>query len=237
MTRTYHRWHASSLGREMELLVFGHGGTPFLVFPTSMGAFYEYEDRGMVQAVADKLESGRLQLVCLSSVDPESWYNRRAHPRRRLDRHLQYERYVLEEVLPLVRHLNPSPVIGVTGCSFGAYHAVVLALRHPEAFTACITMGGAFDVTQFLDGFADSDAYFLNPTHFLPNLSDPAYLDRFRRNKWVLVTGEHDICRRANEAFSAVLTSKRVPHSLHVWGHGSKHDWPDWRSMAAAYLP
>lgn len=221
----------------MELLVFGHGGAPVLVFPSSMGAFYEFEDRGMVGAVAGKLEQGTLQLFCLASVDCESWYNRRAHPRHRIERHLQYERYVLGDVVPLARELSHQRAVGVTGCSFGAYHAMALALRHPHTVTSCITMGGAFDVTQFLDGYADEDAYFLNPVQFLPNLSDPGYLDQFRRNKWVLVTGEHDICRAANEAFGAILTSKRIPHSLHVWGDGSKHDWPDWRPMASAYLP
>jgi esterase/lipase superfamily enzyme len=237
MERNYHRWYARSLGRDMELLVFGHGGSPILVFPTSMGAFFEYEDRGMVHAVADKLEQGVLQLFCVASIDSESWYNRRAAPRHRITRHLQYEEYVLGDVVPLARHLSQRQGVGVTGCSFGAYHAVALALRHPSTFTSCITMGGAFDVTPFLDGYADEDAYLLNPMQFLPNLSDRYYLDQFRRNKWVLVTGERDICRGANESFGAILTSKRIPHSLHIWGHGSKHDWPDWRRMAAAYLP
>ena len=85
--------------------------------------------------------------------------------------------------------------MGVTGCSFGAYHAMALALRQPYVFTSCITMGGAFDVSQFLDGYFDEDCYFLNPPSFLPGMSDPYYLDQFRRNKWVLVTGDHDICR------------------------------------------
>jgi esterase/lipase superfamily enzyme len=237
MKRDYHRWYARSLGRDMETLVFGHAGPALLVFPTSMGAFFEYEDRGMVEALRDKLEHGRLQLVCISSVDLESWYNRRAHPRQRIDRHLQYEAYILEDVVPLVRHLNPHAPLGVTGCSFGAYHALVLALRQPETFTSCITMGGAFDITQFLDGYYDEDAYFLNPTHFLPNLSDRRYLDQFRRNKWVLVTGVEDICRGATEAMAGMLQAKRIARSLHVWGNGSKHDWPDWRPMAAAYLP
>ncbi len=58
MQRDYHSWSSPVLGRRMEMLVFGHGGTPSLVFPTSMGAFFEYEDRGMVGAVADKLEAG-----------------------------------------------------------------------------------------------------------------------------------------------------------------------------------
>jgi esterase/lipase superfamily enzyme len=237
MNRQYHRWYSRSLNRDMELLIFGHAGPPVLVFPSSMGAFFEYEDNGMVRALAEKLERGWLQLYCVSSIDGESWYNRNAHPRQRVRRHLQYEDYILNDVVQLVRHLNRHPGIGVTGCSFGAYHAMAFALRHPYTFNACTTMGGAFDITQFLDGYFDEDCYFLNPPSFLSNLSDEYYLDQFRRNKWVLVTGEHDICRAANETFSGLLHHKGVPHSLHVWGYGSKHDWPDWRPMAAAYLP
>jgi esterase/lipase superfamily enzyme len=220
----------------MDLLIFGHDGPPMLVFPTSMGAFYEYEDRGMVGAVADKLSSGRLRLVCVSSVDGESWYARRAHPRHRILRHLQYEDYILNDVVPLVRHLTWRETLGVTGCSFGAYHAVSFALRHPYLFTWSVTMGGAFDIRQFLDGYFDEDCYFLNPPSFLPGLRDPYYLDQYRRNKFVFVTGDHDICRGANESFSGVLSSKGIPHSLHVWNQ-SHHDWPDWRPMASAYLP
>jgi esterase/lipase superfamily enzyme len=237
MHRNYHRWYAQSLGHDMELLIFGHAGPPVLVFPSSMGAFFEYEDRGMVAAVADKLEGGRLQLFCVASVDEESWYQRHAHPRHRVLRHLHYENYLLGDVVPLVHHLNRHGTIGVTGCSFGAYHAMVLALRHPYVFTSCLTMGGAFDITQFLDGYYDEDCYFLNPPHFLPNMSDAYYLDQYRRNKWVLVTGEHDICRGDTESFSGLMHGKGIPNSLHVWGNGSKHDWPDWRPMAAAYLP
>jgi esterase/lipase superfamily enzyme len=40
MHREYHHWHAHALNRNMDLLVFGHAGTPVLVFPSSMGAFF-----------------------------------------------------------------------------------------------------------------------------------------------------------------------------------------------------
>ena len=55
MVRDHHKWFSRSLNRDMELLAFGHAGTPVLVFPTSMGAFFEYEDRGMVMALADRV--------------------------------------------------------------------------------------------------------------------------------------------------------------------------------------
>ena len=236
MVRDHHKWFSRSLNRDMELLAFGHAGPPVVVFPTSQGAFFEYEDRGMVGALADKLDAGRLRLVCVSSVDGESWYNRRAPPRYRILRHLQFEDYILNDVVPLIRHLTWRETMGVTGVSFGAYHAMVFALRHPYVFTSCVTMGGAFDIRQFLDGHFDEDAYFLNPPSFLPNLGDAYYLDQYRRNKFVLATGDRDICRGANEEFAGLFGQKGIPHSLHVWNH-STHDWPDWRSMASAYLP
>ena len=63
MHRSYHRWYSRTLGRDMEMLLFGHAGAPVLVFPTSQGRFYEYEDRGMVGALAEHLEQGWIQLV------------------------------------------------------------------------------------------------------------------------------------------------------------------------------
>ena len=238
MQRDYHSWHSPVLGRQMELLVFGHGGAPFFVFPTSMGAFFEYEDRGMVGALASKIDAGALRLFCVKTLDSESFYAQR-HPRERIDRYLQWERSLLDEVVPFARRLSglPHETFGVTGCSFGAYHALTMALRHPDVFTTCVTMGGAFDLTKFLDGYYDQDAYLLCPPHFLPGLTDPWFLDRCRHNKWVFVTGEADICRDATEQIAAVFGAKQIPHSLHVWGHGSHHDWPEWLKMARAYIP
>jgi esterase/lipase superfamily enzyme len=237
MHRAYHRWYSADLGRHLELLVFGHGGPPVVVFPTSMGTFHEYEDRGMVEAIADKLESGGVRLVCVATVDTETFYADGWHPRARLDRYLAWERCLLGDVVPFVRHISGSPVMGATGCSFGAYHAFLMALRHPDVFTSCITMGGAFDIERFFGGYFDQDVYLLCPPHFLPGLADAWFLDRYRANKWVLVTGEHDICRGDTEQAAALLAAKGVPHSLHVWGHGSHHDWPEWRKMARAYIP
>jgi esterase/lipase superfamily enzyme len=235
--RDYHRWFSPGLHRDVESLVFGHGGMPMLVFPTSMGTFFEYEDRGMVNAVADKLNGGALQLFCVQTADRESFYADHLHPRARLDRYLTWERWLLDEFVPFARAVSGRETFGVTGCSFGAYHAFTLALRHPDVFTSCVTMGGAFDITRFLRGYYDQDAYLLCPPHFLPGLADPWFLERMRRNKWVLVTGEADICRDATEQAAALLAQRAVPHSLHVWGHGSHHDWPEWIKMAKSYLP
>jgi esterase/lipase superfamily enzyme len=236
MKREYHKWFSPSLGREMELLVFGHAGLPAIVFPTSCGRFYEFEDRDMVGAVWGQIEAGHLQLFCVDSVDAESWYNRNVGPRWRIARHLQYERYLMDEVLPLVRQLNHSHNLAAVGCSFGGYHAANIALRHPDVFTAFLSMGGAFDVSSFLHGYYDNDCYFNLPTHYLPNQHDGWYLDRYRNNTYVLATGVHDFCWNSNEQLAGILRSKGVPVRLDVWGGDAGHDWPWWRQMFQTYI-
>ena len=86
MRRDYVKWYSPSLHREMELLAYGDGGFPVAVFPTSGGRFFEYEDRGMVNALHSKIDRGELQLFCVDSVDSESWYNQFAQPADRLHR-------------------------------------------------------------------------------------------------------------------------------------------------------
>ena len=236
MNREYHKWFSPRLGRDMELLVFGHAGLPTLVFPTSQGRFYEYEDRGMVGALWDKIEAGRLQLYCVDSVDSESWYNRNVPPRWRIARHMQYEDYVLNEVLPLIWLKNHYGQVATTGCSFGGYHAMNFALRHPDLVHDCIVMSAAYDITQFLHGYHDNDVYFNAPFQYLPNMGDPWYLDKYRSNAYLLATGEHDQCWNDNEILAGIMRTKGVNHRLDVWRDRTGHDWPWWHNMARAYF-
>lgn len=236
MNREYHKGYSQQLQRDMEVLVFGHGGVPVLVFPTSMGRFYDYEDRGMIAALAAKIEQGSVQMFCVDSVDKESWYNKSVHPRERVIRHTQYERYLLHELLPLIRATNSSSQLAATGCSFGGYHAVNFSLKHPDIVTDCVSMGGAFDIHQFLDDYYDEECYFNCPPDFLPNLNDDWYLGRYRVMRIVLATGEWDICLEENRKLSNILNGKAVPHWLDVWGNNTAHDWPWWQQMAVKFF-
>lgn len=236
MRREHRKWFSGRLGREMELLVFGHGGAPVLVFPSSQGRFYEYEDRGMIDAVASKIDAGHIQVFCVDSVDAESWYNRGVPPRWRIARHLTYEQYLLQEVFPFIRTTNGSDYVTATGASFGGYHALNLALRHPDRVARIVSMSGAYDVHQFLDGYWDDDCYFNNPPDYIRNMTDPWYLDRYRSLKIVLAAGDYDICRSANEWMSRIFWEKGIWNQLDIWGDGSVHDWPLWRRMAVKFL-
>jgi esterase/lipase superfamily enzyme len=234
--REYHKWFSPSLGRDMELLVFGHGGLPAIVFPTSCGRFFEFEDRGMVHAVREKIEHGHLQLICVDSVDAESWYNRAVPPRWRIARHMQYEKYVMDEVLPLLRAQNHNPQISAIGCSFGGYHAANISFRHPDIFKAMLSISGAFDLVNFLGDHYDDDCYFNLPLHYLSNLTNDDLLDKLRHNIYILATGVHDQCWDANEQLARVLREKSIPVRLDVWGDNAGHDWPWWQKIFSVYV-
>jgi esterase/lipase superfamily enzyme len=151
---------------------------------------------------------------------------------------VQYERYVVDEVVPLARKDRDRPHLAALGCSFGGYHAVNMSLRHPDIFTGCLSMSGAFDMKNmgFLGGYYDEDCYFNLPMDYLPNLNDWGILDRMRHNSYVLATGVHDQCWNDNERLAALMRAKGIPVRLDVWGDNARHDWPWWQRMIQSYL-
>lgn len=236
MRRDYVKWYSPSLHRDMELLAFGERGFPVVVFATSGGRFHEYEDRGMVNALRPKIDRGELQVICVDSVDQESWYNRGASPADRLHRQNAFDAYLVYELAPFVRNRTSWPQMGTTGCSFGGYHAINFALRHPDLVTYAVSMSGAFNMPQrFLDGYYDQKAYFHSPLDYLPNLNDAGELDRVRRNYYVLAVGNHDPLFDQNVKLAHALGTKGIPHVLDVW-EGFGHDWPWWYQMAEKFF-
>ncbi len=236
MRREYVKWYSPSLHREMELLAYGERGFPVVVFPTSGGSFHEYEDRGMIHAMAPKIERGELQVFCVETVDQSSWYCEWAHPADKLHLQNAYDAYLTLEFAPFVRNRTSWGQMGATGCSFGGYHAVNFGLRHPDVVTYVVSMSGAFDIPKrFLGGFYNQDAYFHSPLDYLPQLGDGGVLNQLRRNYYALVVGNGDPLFDQNVKMAHELGSKQIPHILDVW-EGFGHDWPWWRQMVQKFF-
>ena len=242
MNREYHKWFSWRLGREMELLVFGHAGPKMLVFPTRGGRFYEYEDMRMVEVLRPKIEAGQLQLWCVDSIDPESFYCFWAHPSGRITRHIQYEEYILNEVFPLMNAKNPDPTVIAHGCSLGAFHATNIAMRHPHLFKKLTAFSGRYDLTlsvehfrDLFDGYYDENIYNHTPSHFLPALGCEERLKYLREMEILLTVGEEDPFRENNEHFSDILRGKGVNHEIFFW-HDRAHQGYYWRRMANIYI-
>jgi esterase/lipase superfamily enzyme len=235
MNREYHRWYSPSLERDMELVVFGHSGARVLVFPTSKGRFYEWEDRGMMQLLGHHINEGWLQVYCVDSVDAESWYAYWKHPGARAWRQVQYENYLVSEVLPLSWQKNQNPFLITVGASFGAYHAVNLALRRPDLVSRTIGLSGIYDISRWADGHGGGHIYANNPCAYIPNEHDHERLEQLRRLDVILAVGRDDGLRANNEHLSAALWQKGIGNALRIWD-GWSHDWPYWEKMLLAYI-
>lgn len=240
MQTEYTAWYSPSLGQNMEIKVYGHGGRDLLVFPTSGGRFFEYEDFGMIQALSPFLDEGRLRLFAVDSVDRQSWLNGQASTLEKVARHEAYERYVLEEVLPFI---GSSPIEGkrvsVTGCSLGAYHAANIFFRHPGRFEAVIGLSGLYGLGFSLGEDLGDGAYFHSPLHYLPGLEDPWFLERYRETRIVLCAGqgawEEESIRETLE-MKAILENKAVPAWVDLWGTDVSHDWNWWQRQMPYFL-
>ncbi len=235
MHREYHRWWSPSLHRDMELLTYGHGGAKVIVYPTSMGRFHEWEDRGMIDALREPLERGWFQLYCVDSVDRESWYARWSHPGARVWRQVQYDDYVYREVLPLADRRNQHPYTIATGASFGAFHALSFGMRHPDRVKRILAMSGLCDIKTFADGFYNEHLYHLNPVDFIAGESDPQRLHLLREQDVILAVGRGDRLIAQNRELSGKLWSKGIGNAIREWD-GFAHDWPVWHKMVTMYL-
>ncbi|HEY6081969.1 MAG TPA: alpha/beta fold hydrolase [Chitinophagaceae bacterium] len=231
MIENYYKWHSPSIGRDFQMLVFGDRGIPLILFPTSMGTYYENKDRGMIDAAGWFIDNGIVKIYCPDSIDAESWYNQDVGPAIRAYNHTCYDNLILNEIAEKAVQETGAPKVAVAGCSFGGYHAANFAFRHPGRVSHLFSMSGAFDIRSRTDGYFDDNVYFNNPVEYLPDDNDP--------HLWemgiVLGTAENDICRVQNEELSKLLTGKSIPHWLDI-RPGTVHDWPAWREMLPHYL-
>lgn len=235
MHREHHRWFSPSLGKDMDLLIFGHAGARVLVFPTSMGKFFEWQDRGMMGALSEHLERGWIQLYCVDTVDEESWYAKWKHPHDRAVRHAQWDSYLINEVVPLSWHKNQNPFFMTVGASFGAFHAMSFALRYPHLVNRAIGLSGLYDVREISRGYTDDLVYHYNTPQFIPNEHDHSRLAAMRRMDIILAIGRDDSFAEHNRWFSGVLWNKGIGNALRIWD-GWSHDWPYWMQMIQVYI-
>jgi esterase/lipase superfamily enzyme len=227
----YHKWYSPRLSRDIEVLAFGTRGYPVILFPTSLGHYYENKDFKLIDSVNWFLDEGLVKIYCVDGIDELSWYNKNIHPADRAKNHNCYDLMLYHELVPLAQQETGVGRVATAGCSFGGYHATNFAFKHPDVVKYVFNMGAAFDIRDQVDGYYDDNVYYNNPMDFLPN----AQSDFFHDMLVVLGTGTRDMCWNANERMAEILRNKGIPHWLDV-RQDAEHDWPVWRQMFPHYL-
>ncbi len=227
------------------LIAYGHFGRPVLVFPSEQGRAWDFENNGMVGAVADLIDAGRVKLYCVDSADGYTWSDRSASIEERAHRHSDYESWVLGRVVPWIRDDCAGPVeIATLGASLGAYHAANFALKHADVFPLAMCLSGNYDPSTWNAWGEPGDAtYFNNPMSYVPNL-EGGHLDWLRERLSLLIVvgqGAWEVdptgALPSSRAFAAVLRDKGIRHELDVWGYDVPHDWPSWQAQLRHHLP
>nr|CEL20563.1 hypothetical protein [Kibdelosporangium sp. MJ126-NF4] len=226
------------------VIAYGHYGRPFLVFPSEQGRAWDWESNGMIDAVRPLLDDGRVKLYCVDSHDGASWSNRSIPLDERARHHGTYEAWVLDHVLPMIHADCGTPQeVGTMGCSLGAFHSLLFALRRADLFPLALGLSGNYDASSW-HGWGERGAatYFANPVDFVPNLGGD-HLDWLRsrlsvllvvgQGQWEDSTGSLPSTRH----MAGLLQDKGLRCELDVWGHDVPHDWPSWRAQLAHHLP
>lgn len=240
MERRTTSWFSPNLQMEMPFVAYGHAGYPLLMFPTAAADYLEYERFRLIDAIAHHIEAGRIRAYSINSVNKYSLLNEQASPQFKSEMLARYDRYITDEVLPLIRQDvgdgNAMPV--TTGASLGAFLAANTFFKHSDMFAGTIAMSGSYDVRSYTHGYTDDNLYYNNPAQYLPNLDDDYHLPRLRAARAIVILtgqGAYEAPDRSRQ-LSAILTTKGIPHTLDVWGHDVAHDWEWWRKMLDLYI-
>lgn len=238
----YHSWYSHRLGRDMQLKKYGYGGKGILVFPSSGGAFYEYEDYGMIEACRGTIESGKATFFCVESNDAKAWLAAE-HGQSSLEtcyQHGVYEDYIRYEVLPFIRQHSAYYKIMTTGCSLGAYHAMNFLLKFPFDFDETIALSGIYSPRTYYGQCMDEHLYYNSPVDYVPNLQEGPQLDAIRSARIILCVGQgrwEEECIRDTRDLTAGFSARHIPYTAEFWGHDVDHDWVWWRKMMPHFLP
>ena len=239
MRRDTTSWYSHNLEMEMPLVAYGERGFPLLMFPTAAADYLEYERFLLVDVIKPFIEQGLLRAYSINSVNRYSLLNEQASPQWKAELLTRYDRYIMEEVMPLIRDecgQDAKPL--TTGASLGAYLAANCYFKHPDQFRGTIAMSGSYDVRSYLKNYYDNNVYFNNPIQYVANLNDDFHLPILQKaDSIVIVTGQGAFeAPERTQQFCDVLTQKGIPHLCELWGHDVKHDWDWWRKMLPFYL-
>lgn len=232
------QWYSEHVEQAIRLVRWGEFGTPVLLFATAGGDAEEIERFGLVGALGELLDAGRIKVYSVDSIAGRSWVQR-DDPRHSMWLQSRFNAMIYSEVVPAIRADCNSDGIEIVACgaSIGAFNAVASLCRHPDVFRTAIGMSGTYDLSRWLQGHWSDDFYFASPLHWLPDHPEDDALSVLRQRFVVLATGQGRWEEPAESwRMSHVLGSRGIPNRVDLWSESHEHDWPTWREMLPLYL-
>ena len=178
-------------------------------------------------------------MYSVDSVAGRHWIEKGHSPHYASRVQNQFHAFIYHELVPLIRQDCASREIELvtSGASIGAFNAVAMLCRHPDAFRLAIGMSGTYDLSHYVRGHWNDDFYYSSPLHYLPALGEDWQVERLRSRMVILASGSGR-WENIDEswAMATVLGGKGIPNRVDDWGQGYDHDWPTWCRMLPQYL-
>lgn len=232
-------FRSQELQMETQVVRWGNFGIPLLLYPTAGGDAEEVERFFLIKLLAPFIHDGRLKVYSVESINGRTWIT---HPSvaHRVWVQQQYDKFIANEVVPIIRHDCQSPDIQVmtAGASIGAFNALLSICRHPSLFSRAICLSGTYDIQKWLEGQWFEEFYHQSPLQFLSGLpEDSEQLALLRRRFVLLATGKGE-AEDPDESWKVAdkLGQKGIPNRVDLWDESWRHDWTTWREMLPKYV-
>lgn len=242
----YMKHWSGALGRDMEFKVYGSTGKPILFIPCQGGRFFDFENFKMIDYWAKWIEEGRFTVYACDCIDNETYADMAGDPRRRIERHEQWYHYIVDELVPTIRHLSGErngydQKIIPFGASMGAMHAANLFFRRPDLFGGVFAISGLYDSHDFFGDYMDDLLYQNTPCEYLAHMpSDHPYIEQYNNSNILIVVGQgawEGPLVASTRWLDTVLAQKGIHARMEYWGFDVAHDWPWWFKMVEHYAP
>ena len=235
----YERMPSQHFGRPVHMWRYGFGGRPVIAFPTAGGYAHEWQHHGAVEALGDFLARGQLRLYCPETNVSETWTSDHWDVGQRMRRHLAYERFITEELVPRIACESGRDDVVAMGCSVGALYAVNFALKFPQLVRQAVGLSGRYSARFFTDGYVDDNVYYNDPLCYAWNLHGE-HLQRIRHLTHItLVCGRGNFeqtCLAETQKLALALDSRNIPLTLDLWGTDVAHEWQWWRRQIRTHV-
>ncbi len=206
---------------------------------------------GEAHIIAGKLiQKGEVPPMIIVMPDAGvSWYINSADGKTR------YEDFFIQEFIPYIektyRIRTKKEFRAIAGLSMGGYGSIIMALKHPELFTATAPLSaGILTDEEYVNMPEDNwNKIFSIPfgnnvgedrltDHYYENsvlkIIESGNTEEFRKVRYYIDCGDDDFLIKGNMALHALMIDKEIPHEFRV--HDGGHTWSYWRTALPEVL-
>jgi S-formylglutathione hydrolase FrmB len=201
---------------------------------------------GEVKAIADQsIAKGELTSTIIAMPDAGvSWYVNSA------DGKVKFEDFMVKEFIPYIDATYKTRATkqfrAVAGLSMGGMGTCIMAMKHPDLFSAAAPLSAAVWPEDEIENMSDdrwagalgppfgkelkgkdrlTDHFkSYSPLHMVLN----GNADELKKVKYYIDCGDKDFLIKGNMALHAALIDKKIPHEFRV--REGAHDWIYWRT-------